>query len=105
MASLQKRGPNSYLLVVEAGYNADGKRIKKTKTIKSRTKKEAEAELARFIVFVESGMYRTPSKMTLAEFTVEWKTKYAQTELSPLTLKTYNHHLINHIFRHLAISN
>jgi integrase len=97
MASLQKRGPNSYLLVVEAGYDSNGKRIKKTKTIQSRTKKEAEAELARFIVFVESGMYRTPSKMTLFEFTVEWKTKYAQTELSPLTLKTYNHHLENHI--------
>ncbi|MBP2114117.1 site-specific integrase [Paenibacillus sp. FSL R7-0204] len=97
MASIQKRGPNSYLLVVEAGYNAKGKRIKKTKTIKSRTKKEAEAELARFIVFVESGMYRTPAKMYLPEFVVEWKTKYAQTELSPLTLKTYNFHLENHI--------
>ncbi len=97
MASIQKRGPNSYLLVVEAGYDANGKRIKKTKTIQTRTKKEAEAELARFIVFVESGMYRTPSKMTLSEFILEWKAKYAQTELSPLTLKTYNHHLENHI--------
>ncbi|MBT2292355.1 tyrosine-type recombinase/integrase [Paenibacillus albidus] len=97
MASLQKRGPNSYLLVVEAGYDANGKRIKKTKTIQSRTKKEAEAELARFIVYVESGMYRTPSKMTLSEFTGEWRAKYAYTELSPLTLKTYNSHLENHI--------
>ncbi|MEV5027476.1 site-specific integrase [Paenibacillus sp. LPE1-1-1.1] len=97
MASLQKRGPNSYLLVVEAGYDAKGKRIKKTKTIQARTKKEAESELARFIVFVESGIYKTPSRLTLNDFVQEWQTKYGQTELSPLTLKTYNHHLKNHI--------
>ncbi|ASA26123.1 hypothetical protein B9T62_01070 [Paenibacillus donghaensis] len=51
------------MLVVEAGYDANGKRIKKTKTIQSRTKKEAEAELSRFIVFVESGMYSGQSKV------------------------------------------
>jgi integrase len=32
MASIQKRGKNSFLLVVEVGYDSKGKRKKKTKT-------------------------------------------------------------------------
>ncbi|MCM3404222.1 hypothetical protein [Cytobacillus oceanisediminis] len=34
MASVQKRGANSFMLVVEAGYDSKGKRKKKTKTIR-----------------------------------------------------------------------
>ncbi|MGO4373629.1 tyrosine-type recombinase/integrase [Paenibacillus sp. MCAF20] len=49
------------------------------------------------MVFVESGSYKTPSKLTLNDFIQEWQTKHGQSELSPLTLKTYNHHLKNHI--------
>jgi integrase len=34
MASIKKRGQNSWLLVVELGYDAKGKRIQRTKTVK-----------------------------------------------------------------------
>ena len=34
MGSYQRRGENSFLLVVEVGYDAKGKRQKRTKTIK-----------------------------------------------------------------------
>lgn len=34
MASIQKRGDTSYLLVVEVGRDAKGKRIKRTKTVR-----------------------------------------------------------------------
>jgi integrase len=36
-------------------------------------------------------------KLTVASFVEEWKQKYAEKELSPLTFKTYGHHLKYHI--------
>ncbi|MCY7522488.1 site-specific integrase, partial [Paenibacillus larvae] len=34
MASIEKRGINSWRLIVEAGYDSKGKRIKRTKTVR-----------------------------------------------------------------------
>lgn len=34
MASIEKRGSNSFRLVVETGYDANGKRLRKYKTIR-----------------------------------------------------------------------
>ena len=53
--SIEKRGKNSYRLVCLAGYNLQGKPIKKTKTVHG-TKKEAEIELAKFVADVQNGM-------------------------------------------------
>lgn len=106
MASIEKRGPNSYRLVVEAGYDANGKRIKKSKTVKVSTKREAEKELAKFRVEVESGQYITPEKMTFTNFVIKWEEKYAKQHLGQVTLQTYKHQLKNHIlptFGHLAL--
>jgi integrase len=88
LASIEKRGKNTYRLIVELGYDANGKRIRRTKTVKVKTKKEAEKELAKFIVEVESGTYVAPEKMTFANFVEnEWLKKYAEKEYSPTTLK------------------
>lgn len=97
MASIQKRGKNSYLLVVEAGYDANGKRIKRTKTVRCKTKTEAKKELAKFQVEVEAGEYIAPEKTTLQEFVKDWEKKYASKELSEQTLENYLGHLKNHI--------
>lgn len=97
MASIQKRGENSYLLVVEAGYDANGKRIKRTKTIRVEDKltpkklnEYLEMELAKFKMEVEAGEYIAPEKMTFAAFVEEWREKHARRELSPKTLENYN---------------
>jgi integrase len=106
MASIEKRGPNSYRLIVEIGYDANGKRIKKSKTVKVSTKREAEKELARFQVEVESGQYIIPEKMSFAVFTEKWEEKYAKKQLGQVTLQTYKHQLKNHIlpvFGHLEL--
>ncbi|MEN9406606.1 MAG: Brevibacillus phage Abouo [Bacillota bacterium] len=97
MASIEKRGPNSYRLVIEIGYDADGKRIKKSKTVKVTTKREAKKALAQFIAEYESGQYIEPEKMTFATFVTKWEEKYAKKHLSPVTLTTYKHQLKNHI--------
>lgn len=99
MASIEKRGKNSFRLIVEAGYDANGKRIKRSKTVKVKTKREAEIELAKFITEVETGEYIAPEKMTFKQFSeTEWLTKHAEKELSATTLKKYIGQLNTHIF-------
>lgn len=107
MASYQKRGKNSFLLVVELGYDAAGKRNKRTKTIKIddekllRTKKKLDdhlkKELYKFQMEVESGEYIKPERMSLREFVRHWEKNYAEENLSPGTLESYNSHLDVHI--------
>lgn len=101
MASFQKRSDNSFLLVVEAGYKANGKRNKKTKTIRIEDKKllktnkklndYLELELAKFKIEVESGEYITPEKMRFELFVEVWKEKYAvyTDNLSPSSYDRY----------------
>lgn len=108
MASIQKRGENSFLLVVEIGYDANGKRKKKTKTLKItdqallKTKKRLndflQSELVKFKMEIESGAYIAPEKTILAEFINDWQTKYAEKGgLSEQTLDIYLIHIKNHI--------
>ncbi|MFE1631244.1 tyrosine-type recombinase/integrase [Brevibacillus reuszeri] len=99
MASIEKRGTNSWRLVVEAGTDAKGKRIKRYKSIRVedkallRTTKKLDdylnTELHKFKMEVEAGEYIAPEKMTFGAFVEEWRTKYAVKELSPKTLATH----------------
>lgn len=107
MASIEKRGQNTWRLTVELGTGADGKRIRRRKTIKvedksllkttKKLREYLEQEWLKFKMEVESGEYIKPEKMTLSAFAEEWRTKYAEKKLSPLTSKTYLHHIHNHI--------
>lgn len=107
MASARKRGKESYLLTVELGYDSLGKRIKRTKTVKARTKKEADLELAKFVVEVESGEFIAPEKMSFESFVEEWKSKYAYKHLELKSIENYVTHLNNRIipyFKDVQIS-
>lgn len=97
MASLQKRGNNSWLLVVEAGIKADGTRNRHTKTVKAKGVREARKLLAEFETEVEAGEYIAPEKMTLAAFVDEWREKYARKELRVKTLDIHDRFLKNRI--------
>ncbi|AVF26274.1 putative integrase [Paenibacillus larvae subsp. larvae] len=99
MASIEKRGTNSWRLIVEVGYDSKGKRIKRTRTIRVedqallRTTKKLreylETELHKFKIEVEAGEYIAPEKMTFGVFVEDWRTKYAVKELSPKTLAVH----------------
>ena len=52
--SIEKRGKNSYRLVVFKGYDLDGKPIRHQKTVHCKNKSEAQIELAKFLTQVES---------------------------------------------------
>lgn len=107
MASIEKRGKNSWRLVVEAGYDANGKRIRRTKTIRvedpallkttRKLREYLEEELLKFKIEVEAGEYIAPQKMTFSDFVEEWRTKYAEKKLAPLTLATYLSLLNQHV--------
>ncbi|MDH6351876.1 tyrosine-type recombinase/integrase [Brevibacillus sp. 1238] len=107
MASIEKRGANSWRLTVELGYGPNGERLRERKVIKvedqallKTTKKlrdYLESEWLKFKMEVEAGEYITPEKMTLATFIEEWRSKYAEKQLAPKTLKEYMGHINNHI--------
>ena len=86
--SIEKRGKNSYRLSCLAGYNLQGKPIKKTKTVHC-TKKEAEIELAKFVADVQNGMVIEGKSLRFSEFTEIWKRDYGSKELAPSTYKRY----------------
>ena len=86
--SIEKRGKNSYRLVCLAGYDLQGKPIKKTKTIHG-TKKDAEIELAKFVADVQNGLVIEGKSLKFSEFTEIWKRDYGSKELAPSTYKRY----------------
>ena len=104
--SIEKRGKNSYRLVCLAGYDLQGRPIKKTKTIHG-TKKDAEIELAKFVADVQNGLVIEGKSLKFSEFTEIWKRDYGSKELAPSTYKRYCRMLETRIlpyFGHLYIN-
>lgn len=107
MAYKEKRGENSWKLVVDVGEKADGSRDRRSKTIRVedksllKTKKKLEnyleEELLKFKMEVESGEYIAPEKMTFGAFVKEWRLNYATDHLEEKTLYSYEVNLKKHI--------
>lgn len=101
--SIEKRGENSYRLVISGGNGPGGKRKKYTKTIKVEGKteaernKKAEMELAKFIAQIESNTFIEPSKLTFKDFIEKWLDEYAEKNLAPKTVFRYNQMLTSRI--------
>ena len=87
--SIEKRGKNSYRLVVFKGYDLDGKPMRHTKTVHCKNKSEAQTELAKFLTQVESGLVIDGSVPTFAQFVEIWTRDYALKELAPSTYYRY----------------
>ncbi len=106
--SLEKRGENSWRLIVSCGMDANGKQIKKTRTVKGLSPKEAEKALALFIAEVEKGQVVDSPKITLSSFVERWLKDYAETNLAPKTLYRYRQLLDSRILPalgHLRLQN
>ncbi|MWC26665.1 site-specific integrase [Paenibacillus sp. MMS18-CY102] len=103
MASKRQRGENSWLFVVELGYDAKGKRIQKTKTYKvtdpsllrapKRLEDHLNTELTKFKIKVETGVYIAPGRMSFSNFIEEWKKNFVLIELEEKTIDSYLFHL------------
>ena len=95
MVTIEKRGNNSYRLIVSCGYDSNNKKILKRKTItlpSTMTEREIERELTiegdKFEKEVQRGTY-LDGNITLNEFAEKWLKDYAETNLKPLTLARY----------------
>lgn len=93
--SIEKRGENSYRLIVSGGCGPDGKRKKYTKTVNVEGKtdsdklKKVQKELAKFITDIENNNYTEPSKLTLKLFSSMWLKTYAKPKLALKTIHEY----------------
>src|SRR5665648_1223913 len=104
MASIKKRGENSYRVTVSCGYDSQGKKLVQAKTISldpsltpKQTDKELQKQATLFEREVENGTYLDGSKITLAEFTERWLKDYAEKQLAPKTLHRYKDMLASRI--------
>jgi len=94
LASIEKRGKNTYRITVSTGYDVTGKKIRKFKTVKlpeKMTIRQQGKELNRLTVLfeqeVQKGTFLDGEKITFAEFTEEWLKKYAEVNYAPAALK------------------
>lgn len=93
--SIEKRGENSYRLVVSNGFGQGGKRNKFTITVKVDGKteaeryKKAEKELAKFITEIEKNTFIENQKLTLKALAEKWIKEYAEKNLAPKTVSRY----------------
>lgn len=95
MAAIEKRGDNSYRLTVSCGYDKQGKKIMKRKTVDLshiKPNKQLEEANKQWILFkdeVEKGIYLDAGKITFEDFILKWLKDYAEPTLAPKTLFRY----------------
>lgn len=99
MASVRKRGKNSWQLTVELGYNAQGKRVQERKTIvvedpallraPKRLENYLDMELKKFQMECEAGTYMKVDKMTFESFVEKWTSSFVNVELEEKTKENY----------------
>lgn len=87
--SIEKRGKDSYRLVVFKGYDLDEKAIRRQKTIHCKNKSKARTELAKYLAEVENGFVVEGNVPTFKEFYEIWKRDYGLKELAPSTYNRY----------------
>src|SRR5699024_2156121 len=97
--SLEKRGKNSWRLEVNAGVDANGKYIRKRKTVTARNKTEAKELLQEFSLQERKGQYVAPSEIKFAAFMESWR-KQAKKDLSLKTMEMYNYLLDGRVITH-----
>lgn len=86
---IEKRGEESYRLTAYGGYDDKGKQIVHRKTVKCKSKREAEKMLAEYVTQVDRGQVTKNNKITLKEFIDIWIKDYASKQLAAKTLYRY----------------
>jgi len=103
--SIQKKGKNKYLLVVSAGFDITGKRIRHTKMITANSDAEAEKQLALFYAEVMKGNITNDKQLTLSQYCNYWiETK--EKKLAQTTIAGYKKLMkrINEALGHIRLS-
>lgn len=104
MAYAEKISETTYRLIVCNGYDCNGKKLRKKKTVKFSDKltqkqlqKELNTQLVLFEQEVKNGIYLDGETITFAEFTQKWFKDCAEINLTPTTLVAYRQKLNDRI--------
>jgi len=95
-SKIKKRGENSYLLTVAAGYEANGKQKVYTKTVHATSDREVETQYGLFLAEIQKGQISTSGKMTLEQFFNYWVKNHEEGRHAPKTIE-YNEGLFKRI--------
>lgn len=85
---LIKRGPKAWLIRIDLGRDAKGKRVRQNKTVHS-SKKEAQKILNRMLVEKHAGTLIKPSAISLGEYLDYWLEAAAKPRISGRTHRDY----------------
>jgi integrase len=85
--TIHKRSPGVFLIAIDHGRDAMGKRIRRWSTFKG-TKRGAQDECARLITELKTGNYLEPAKITVAQYLEHWLTD-VKTRVSRKTHERY----------------
>lgn len=92
MSSLKELIPNKkYRLYVELGYDAVGKRIRKTKVVEASGKRKATELLREFESEIKQNLHLDDDNPTFTEFAERWIKNYAEIELQASSMESYAH--------------
>ena len=86
--TIHQRAPSVFLIAIDHGRDARGKRVRKWSTFKG-TKRQAQNECARLISAIRGGTYVEPSKTTLAQFFERWL-EHMRSQISPKSYARYS---------------
>ncbi|WP_200415987.1 tyrosine-type recombinase/integrase [Virgibacillus salexigens] len=89
IASLKEIEPGKYKLYVELGYDENGKRLRKTKTVKATGPRQANKMLTEFAADVYSTGIKNIKDISFESFVGTWKEEHANKNLSASTLESY----------------
>lgn len=99
MASYDDLGNGRYKLFVELGYDAKGKRIRRTKRVTASGPREVKKLLSAFEQEVYNSVQIDNSRLSFSVFVDQWKKNYADVSLSASTYEVYEG-ILNHITPH-----
>lgn len=108
--SIEKRGKNSWRIVIPDGYEPDGKKRRITETVKfsddmteAQQRKECEKIAATLYASAKAGQVVSSRQYTLQEFAEMWLEEYTTTAgLSPVTVEGYKHLLNGRVYPSLG---
>ncbi len=85
---IQKRGPDTWLLMLELGRDVNGKRMRPSRTYHGK-KRQAEGALRDWLHEVENGGLVVDHTLTLGDWLTRWLRDYAPLRCGPSTMKRY----------------
>lgn len=97
---VRKRG-NTWSIVIDVGYDENGKRKQKWYS-GFKTKKEAEARKTELVYKMNNGEFIDSKNMTVEDYLYKWLKDYAEQNVAPKTYKSYKDTIKNHLIPHLG---